>query len=127
MIVHDSSYHIYQTIIVIYVAYCLNCQKLVVSSTISWKPCLRNYKSRIKSDVKSCKILRHFIEECKWESNLRFIIVDVRNNVDHFSSDETDDLLLQKEQFWIGALFTQHKGLNGAYDWRRTKPFQKEK
>ena len=49
--------------------------------------------------MKSCKIVRHFIEECKGVSNLRFIIIDVLNNVDHFSSDETDDLLLEKDQF----------------------------
>ena len=77
--------------------------------------------------MKSCKIVRHFIEECKVVSNLSFIIVDVFNNVDHFSSGEIEDLLLQKEQFWIGTRTTQHKGLNGAHNWRKTKPFQKEK
>ena len=61
--------------------------------------------------MKSCKIIRHFIEECKGLSNLRFIIVDIINNVDHPSFDEIDDLLLQKEQFWKGAFATQHKGL----------------
>ena len=105
----------------IYVAYCLNCQKQGVGSTVSWKPRLRNYKSHIKNNVKSCKIVRHFIEECKGMSNLRFIIIDVLNNVDNFSSDEIDDLLIQKEQFWIGTLVTQHKGLNGTHDWRRAK------
>ena len=87
----DSSY---QTKNVIYVAYCLNCQKQRVGSTVSWKRRLRNYKSHIKSNVKSCKIVRHFIKEFKGMSNLRFITVDILNNVDHFSSDETDDLLL---------------------------------
>ena len=105
-----------QTENVIYVAYCLNCQKQGVGSTVSWKPRLRNYKSHIKENVKSCKIVRHFIEDCKWVSNLRFIIVDVLNNVDQFLSDETDDLLLQKEQFWIGTLVTQHMRLNGTHD-----------
>ena len=86
-----------QTENVIYVAYCLNCQKQGVSATVSWKPHLRNYKSHIKNNVKSCKTVRHFIEECKGMSNLRFIIVDVPNNVNHFSSDEIDDLISQKE------------------------------
>ena len=48
-------------------------------------------------------------------------------NVDHFLYDEVDELLLQKEQFWIGTLVTQHKGLNETHDWRRTRRFQKEK
>ena len=82
--------------------------------------------------MKSCKIVRHFIEESKEVSNLRFIIVDVLNNIDHFSSDEIEDLLLQKEQFWTGTQHkglngSQHKGLNGTHDWRRTKRFEKEK
>ena len=65
--------------------------------------------------MKSCKIVRHFIEESKEVSNLRFIIVDVLNNIDHFSSDEIEDLLLQKEQFWIGTLVPQRKRLNGTH------------
>ena len=69
---------------VIYIAYFLNCQKQGVSSTVSWKPRLRNYKLHIKNNVKSCKIIRHFIKECKGVSNLCFIIVTVLNNVDHF-------------------------------------------
>ena len=57
--------------------------------------------------MKCRKIVRHFIEECKEVSSLRFIIAGVLNNVDHFSSDEIDDLL-QKDQFWIGTLVKQH-------------------
>ena len=112
---------------IIYEAYCLNCQKVGIGSTVSWKPRLSNYKSHIKNNVKSCKIVGHFIEECIGVHNLLFIIVDVLNNVDHFSSDEIDDLLLQTEQFWVGTLVTQHMGLNKIHDWRRTKRFQKEK
>ena len=36
-----------QTKNVIYVAYCLNCQKQCVGSTVCWKPRLKNYKSHI--------------------------------------------------------------------------------
>ena len=50
---------------VIYVAFCLNCQKQGVGSTVSWKSRLRNYKSHIKNNLNSWKIVRHFIEECK--------------------------------------------------------------
>ena len=85
------------------------------------------YKSHIKNNVKSCKVFKHFIEECKGMSNLPFIIVDVLNNLDHFSSDSIHELLFEKEQFWIGKLATQQKGLNETHDWRRTKRFQKEK
>ena len=36
-----------------------------------------------------------------------FNIIDVLNNVDHFSRDEIYDLLLQKEQIWIDILVTK--------------------
>ena len=38
--------------------------------------------------------------------------IDVLNNVDDLSENDIDSLLLQKENFWIGTLMTQHKGLN---------------
>ena len=110
---------------VIYIGYCLNRQKQSVDSAVCWKPCLRNYNSHIKNNVKSWKIVRYFTQEREGVSNLCFIIIYELNNVGHFSLDEIYDLLLQKEQFWIGALFTQHKRLNGTHDWRRTKRFKR--
>ena len=77
--------------------------------------------------MKSCKIAGHFIEECKEASNLHFIMTDFLNNVDHFSFDEIDDLLLQEGQFCILTVVTQHKGLNETHDWWRWKRFQKKK
>ena len=115
----------FQTENVIYIGYCLNRQKQSVGSAASWKPCLRNYNSHIKNNVKSWKIVRHFIQEREGVSNLCFIIIYELNNVGHFSLDEIYDLLLQKEQFWIGTLFTQHKRLNGTHDWRKTMRFKR--
>ena len=48
-----------QTKNVIYVAYCLNGQKQDFGSTVSWKTRQGNYKSRIKNDMKSSKIVRN--------------------------------------------------------------------
>jgi len=114
---------------VIYVAYCTKCGKQGVGSTIRWKPRLANYKSYIKNCVPTCKIVKHFINDCKDDNlnNLRFIIVDVVNNVEGLSVSDIDSILLQKEKFWIGTLLTQHKGLNGTHDWNRTKRSDKEK
>ena len=56
--------------------------------------------------------------------NIRFIIIDQLNNTNSLSPDDNDDLLLQKERFWISTLFTIHKGLNSTHDWnskRRTE------
>ena len=53
------------------------CSKQGIRSTENWKPRLSNYKLHIKKKVKSCSIMKYFIE--------------------------IDDLLLEKENFWIGT------------------------
>ena len=114
---------------VIYVAVCSTCGKQGVGSTSKWKPRLANYKSHIKTKTPTCRIVRHFIEECVDPTfkNLNFIIVDVVNNVDHLNETEIDDILLQKEKFWIGTLVTQHHGLKGKHDWKRKSRTEREK
>ena len=114
---------------VIYVAYCTDCGKQGVGSTVSWKPRLSNYKSHIKNGIPTCRIVKHFINVCKNPTlkNMRFILVNALNNVDNISKEEIDDLLLQKEKFWSGTLVTQHQGLNGSHDWNRKKRCEKER
>ena len=114
---------------VVYCAICTKCLQQGVGSTVAWKPRLRNYKSHIKCGVKSCGIAKHFIEECVDTSdpcgNLIFVIVDCLNNTENLTPEEIDDLLLQKEKFWIGALVTQHQGMNCSHDWNRSKRSEK--
>lgn len=114
---------------VVYVAVCQSCGKQGVGSTVNWKPRLANYKSHVKKGIKTCRIVSHFIEECVDESlsNLKFIIVDGLNNTELLSKSDVDSLLLKKEQFWIGTLITQHKGLNGTHDWCRKTRTEREK
>ena len=116
---------------VIYMAYCKKCQKQGVNSTIKWKPRLANYKSHIKKGIPSCEIVKHFLNDCKDSEepskNLGFIIIDVLNNTENLSLSEIDDLLLEKERFWIGTLVSQHKGLNGSHDWVRAKRSERKK
>ena len=114
---------------VIYVAYCKSCGKQGVGSTVAWKSRLSNYKSHIKNKIPTCRIVRHFIEDCPDDSlcNFGFIIVDVVNNTNDLSKTQIDTILLQKEKFWIGTLLTQHKGLNGKHDWNRSKRTDREK
>ena len=86
-----------------------------IESTVDWKPRLQNYKSHIKKKLWSCSIVNHFIDACSdtddpWK-NIRFIIIDQLNNTNSVSPDEIDDLLLQKERFWISTLVTIHKDL----------------
>ena len=112
-------------------AYCKKCQKQGVGSTIKWKPRLANYKSHIKKGIPSCEIVKHFLNDCKDSEepskNLGFVIIDVLNNTENLSLSEIDDLLLEKERFWIGTLVSQHKGLNGSHDWVRAKRSERKK
>ena len=57
---------------------------------------------------------------------LGFLIIDVLNNVDDLSESDIESLLLQKENFWIRALVTQHKGLNGSHDWKRHQKIHRD-
>jgi hypothetical protein len=114
---------------VIYCAICTKCTKQGVGSTADWKPRLSNYKSHIKKGLRTCGIAKHFIDECTDDSDpcgyLLFVIVDGLNNTDNLSAEQIDDLLLEKEKFWIGALVTQHTGMNCSHDWNRTKRSEK--
>ena len=64
----------------IYIAFYLNFLKQGVGSTVDWKPRLRNYKSHIKKKVRSCSIVKHFIDVCSdtddLSRNIKFIIID---------------------------------------------------
>ena len=96
----------------VYLAYCKNVKsKQGVGSTISWKSRLRNYKSRIKKNVRSSKIATHFIDECCVKETpfkyVAFVIIDVINNTSGLTRNQIEDILLKKEQFWIGTLVTQ--------------------
>ena len=112
---------------IVYMAFCLLCREQGVGSTFDWKPRMRNYKSHISKGRRTCRIVNHFIDVHKGFQNIRFILLDCVDNVDGLSIEQIDDLLLEKEKFWIGTLVTQHKGLNSTHDWVRTKRNDKEK
>ena len=58
--------------------------------------------------------------------NLRFHIVDCVDNVEGFTVEKIDELLLEKEKMWIRNLLTVHKGLNSSHDLNRKKRHQIE-
>ena len=65
--------------------------------------------------MQSCSIVNHFNDVCSDTDdpsrNFRFIIIDHWNNTNNLYPDEIDNLLLQKERFWISTLVTIHKDL----------------
>ena len=110
---------------IVYCVICTMCCQQGVGSTVNWKPRLSIYKSHIKNGHETCSIVKHFIHECPDNGdpsgNLVFIILDGLDNISGLSAEEIDDLLLQKQKFWIGTLLTMHKGMNSTHDWNRTE------
>ena len=49
------------------------------------------------------------------------------NNTNSLSPNDIDDLLLQKERFWISTLVAIHKGLNSTHDWNRKRRTERSK
>ncbi len=110
---------------IVYCAICTICQQQGVGSTNAWKPRLAIYNSHIKHHQETCGIAKHFIHQCPDNEDpsghLVFVILDGLNNISGLSADQVDNLLLQKENFWIGTLCTMHKGMNLTHDWNRTR------
>ena len=100
---------------VVYCAICNKCNSQGVESTVMWKSHLANYKYHINK-IPSCCISKHFFQTCIDEddqlSHVKFVILDKINNADNLSAEEIEDLLLQKEKFWIGTLVTQRNERN---------------
>ena len=116
---------------VVYVAECIKCLIQGVGSTQYWKPRLSNYKCHITKGIKTCRIVRHFIEGCPGNENpcenLRFHIIDCVDNNNGYTSDQIDELLLEKEKMWIKNLVTAHKGMNSSHDLNRRNRCEREK
>ena len=73
--------------------------------------------------------MKHFIDSSTDTVNpskyLRLILIDCVTNTENNSKEEIDDLLLEKNNFWVGTSCTIHKGLNDYHDWRWVKRNQK--
>ena len=78
----------------------------ILGSTANFKSRLANYKSHIKHKRRTCSITNHFIDMHEADySSLKFMLID-----QHHSE------ILKSENFWIGMLLTNRKGLNGSHD-----------
>ena len=66
--------------------------------------------------VISYLVVKRFIDSCTDTINpskyLRFFLIGCVTNTEYSSKEEIDDLLLEKENFWMGTLCTIRKGLN---------------
>ena len=122
-------YLTYTTSNMTYLAYCTKCCKQGGGSTENWKHRFSDYKSHIKMKIKSCPSVKHLIDSCNDTVNpskyLRFILIDCLTNTENSNQEEIDDLLLEKDNFWIKTLCEIHKVLKDYHDWRRVRRNQK--
>ena len=91
---------------VVYLAHCVNCDLQGVGSTINFRSRLANYKSHIKYRKKTCSIVNHFVD-CHGVDHLSLKFMPI---------DQDHDNLRERENFWIGTLLTNLKGLNSNHD-----------
>ena len=81
--------------------------------------------------MRSCSNANHINDVCSdtddASRNIRFIIIDQLNNTISLSPNDIDDLLLQKERFWISTFVTIHKGLNSTHNWNRKRRTERPK
>ena len=110
---------------VIYLISCKRCHRQGVGSTDGIKKRWANYKSHVNVSKDSCHIVKHFNTICRCPENppslMTIQLIDSLDNTDNLDIKTLDDLLLQKEKFWIGTIVAMHKGTNSTHDWRRTK------
>ena len=91
---------------VVYLAECVLCGLQGVGSTANFKSRLANYKSHIKHKRRTCSITNHFIDVHEADhSSLKFMLINQHHTE-----------VLKSENFWIGMLLTNRKGLKGSHD-----------
>ena len=85
-----------------YLANCKKCYKQDVRPCIRWNPWLKNYKSHIKNKNSTCRIVKHFIDECNDphlpSKYVGFLIIDVLNNADDLAENDIENLVLLKKK-----------------------------
>ena len=91
---------------VVYLASCVVSDLQGVGSTINFKSRLANYKSHIKRNKITCGIVNHFLN-CHGADHplLKFKLIDQRHGN-----------LRECENFWIGMLLTNQRGLNPTHE-----------
>lgn len=114
-----------------YIAYCKKSDQQGVESTAVLRPRLYNYKSHIKKNAHSCKIVEHFINACSDREMpfkyLAFVIFDVVNNTSGLTQNDIEDLLLEKEKCRNSTLVTEYQRLISTNDWNCSKRTKREK
>ena len=100
-----------------------------VGSIISWKPRLHNYKvlSRRTFVLARWQLILLMNVVIRKYLYLAFFIIDVVNNTSGLTCNQIEDLILEKEIFWVGTLVRQHQGLNSTHDWNRSHQTEREK
>ena len=71
--------------------------------------------------MQSCSIVNHFINVFSDtnKNQEKFIIIDQLNKTNSLSPNDIDDLLSQKDRFWISMVVTIHKEFNDTHGWNR--------
>ena len=90
-----------RTDFVIYCAFCKNCNRQCVGSAIDFRRQLSNYKSHIKKQKRTCRLVNHFIDNSSDHllDCLKFTLTEQVSN-------KTEKDLEEREGYWQAQLWT---------------------
>ena len=105
---------------VIYLISCKNCDKQYIGSAIDFKARFRIHKSNIKTKKGRCGTTKQFNTKCSDVQNPhRFLQVQLIESV--VSDLDLENKLWEREKYWQCQLFTKTHGMNNVFDLHASK------
>ena len=102
---------------VIYLISCTNCNEQYVGSAIDFKKRFRIHKSDINTKKDRCGIARHFNDKCRHPQNpSAFLKIQPIEQICVEDESKLDETLWHREKYWQALLFTNSHGMNSLAD-----------
>ena len=107
---------------IIYLISCTNCNEQYVGSAIDLKKRFRIYKSDINTKKDRCRVARHFNNKCRDPQNpSAFLKIQPIEQICVEDESKLDEALWHREKYWQALLFTNKHGMNSLADLYRKK------
>ena len=102
---------------VIYLISCTNCNEQYVGSAIDFKKRFRIHKSDINTKKDRCGVARHFNNKCRHPQNpTAFLKIQPIEQINVEEESKLDETLWHREKYWQALLFTNLHGMNSLAD-----------
>ena len=102
---------------VIYLISCTNCNEQYVGSAIYFKKRFRIHKSDINTKKDRCGVARHFNNKCRHPQHPNvFLKIQPIEQICVEDENKLDETLWHREKYWQVLLFTNSHGMNSLTD-----------